>query len=69
MSVTYSQDELLSYEEIRERWPRVSSRRRLEVLSKQGYFPKFIRLNPRGPALWPLESILLWFDKKKSAAA
>ncbi len=64
-----SQDELLEYEEVKRRWPRVAKRRRLEILSRQGWFPPFIRFQPRGPALWRADMVAQWYADRFSLEA
>lgn len=51
---------LLDYAAVKARLPRLVTPRRLEALSRQGLFPKFLRLTPRGPALWSADDIENW---------
>lgn len=58
---------LLDYAAVKARLPRLVTPRRLESLSREGLFPRFLRLTPRGPALWSADEIDEWIKARLGA--
>ena len=59
---------LLDYEAVRARiGTKLVSRRRLETLSREGLFPRFVRLSPKGPALWSADDLDQWLASRLGA--
>ena len=60
-------DRLLTYAELSEILPNLVTPRRLLQLARDGHFVDYVRLTPRGPALWPEAAVRRWLAEKVGA--